>query len=199
MTQQIFESDEELWKRYDENRDQQAFGLLVRKHRERLMAFLIRFTRDADDSMDLLQETFKRFAQHYDGKRSSARTFLYCIAVNLARSHYRRVKNRREISLNDLEEEGVSLAGKNDYYREEMRMKLLQRALNQLRIQDREAIELKDVEGLTYRSAAQIIGCSEKRFEKKLSSARKRLMKIIMQNKEYEMLWREHARILENA
>ncbi|MGC9328472.1 MAG: RNA polymerase sigma factor, partial [Candidatus Hinthialibacter sp.] len=193
MTQQSFGPDEALWKRYDENRDQQAFGLLVRNHREPLLAFLIRLTKDVDESMDLLQETFKRFAQHYDGKRSSVKTFLFCIALNLARSHYRRVKNRREVSLNDLENEGVSPAGKNDYYREEMRLKLLQNALNQLRIQDREAIELKDVEGLTYRSAAQIIGCSEKQFEKKLLRARKRLINIITQNKEFEPLWRDNS------
>ncbi len=191
MNQLSLESDEELWRRYKENEDQQAFGLLMKKYRERVLAFLIRLTGESEESLDLLQETFRRFAQHFDATRSSAKTFLFCIAVNLARTHYKRTKKRWFVSLEELEERDASLVSENDFYRDELRFQIFQQGLNRLPIRDREAIELKDIEGLTYQSAAIIVGCSEKRFEKRLLRARKRLRIILTQSSEYEF-WMDH-------
>lgn len=182
------DSDEELWKRYHESHDQHAFCLLMKKHREGALGFLIRMTGDEEESLDLLQETFRKFALSYDPSRSSAKTFLFCIAANLARTHYRRSRKRMEISLDELAETETQLAQPSDYYRDEARLQLFQEGLNRLGVKDREAIELKDIEGLTYKSAAEIAGCSEKRFEKRLLRARKRFQHLLTKNKEYEIL-----------
>lgn len=182
------ETDEELWRRYSQRRDQQSFCLLMKKYREGALAFLIRMTGDEEESLDLLQEAMRRFALHFDPSRSSAKTFLLCIAANLARSHYKRSKKKFEISLDELEESELQIAQPCDSYREETRLRLFQEGLNRLGVKDREAIELKDVEGMTYKSAAEIAGCSEKRFEKRLLQARKRLIQIFTRNKEYECL-----------
>jgi len=188
MNQWLADSDEELWKRYRECGDQQAFGFLMKKYREGVLAFLLRMMGEEEESLDLLQETFRKFAQSYDPSRSSAKTFLFCIAANLARSHYRHWKNRLEISLDEIAECEAPMAQPDDYYREKLRLRLFQDGLNRLSVKDREAIELKDIEGMTYKSAAEIAGCSEKRFEKRLLQARKRFQQLITKNKEYDIL-----------
>lgn len=183
------EPDEELWKRYRENHDQNAFGHLIKRYRESVLAFLIRMTGGEEDAFDLLQESLRRFAQHYDPSRSAAKTFLFCIASNLAKSYYRSSMNKRyEVSFGDLEEAGTQPAAASDYHRDEMRLALFQNALNCLDFKDRQAIELKDIESMTYKTAADIAGCSEKRFEKRLAQARKRLRSVLTENKEYESL-----------
>ncbi len=183
------EPDEELWKRYRENHDQNAFCHLIKRYRENVLAFLIRMTGGENDAFDLLQEALWRFAQHYDPSRSAAKTFLFCIASNLAKSHYRSTRKKRyDISFGDLEEAGTQPAADGDFHRNEMRLALFQNALNRLEFKDRQAIELKDIESMTYKTAADIAGCSEKRFEKRLAQARKRLRSILMENKEYESL-----------
>jgi len=188
MNQLSNESDEELWKRYSQRQDQHAFCLLMKKHREGALAYLIRMTGDEEESLDLLQEAMRRFALHFEPSRSSVKTFLLCIAANLARSRYRRSKRNIEVSLDELEEAEIQFAQPSDYYRDEIRLRLFHDGLNRLGVKDREAIELKDVEGMTYKSAAEIAGCSEKRFEKRLLQARKRLIHILTRNKEYECL-----------
>ncbi len=182
------ETEEHLWHRYTHNNDHNAFANLVASHCEPVLAYLIRMLRDPDDAFDLLQETLRRFAFNYDPAKASPKTFLFRIAVNLARSHYKKKTRRQEISLNDLCEKGFDIPDWNQQSDEKMKTALLDDALSRLKANDREAIDLKDIQGFSYKSAAQILNCSEKRFEKRLAKARKRLQTILTENPKYESL-----------
>jgi len=71
--------------------DRDAFNELVLKHQKPLYSMLYRMVSDADDAADILQKTFVKAFTGIKGfeRRSSFRTWLYQIAINLAKNLYR--------------------------------------------------------------------------------------------------------------
>lgn len=74
--------------------DEKAFTQLVKEHQSALKSFLYRLTTRKGDTEDLMQETFIRAFQkiHSFKEDSSFRTWLFAIATNLARDHFRAQK-----------------------------------------------------------------------------------------------------------
>ncbi len=179
------DSEEELWKKYKENNDQYAFAKLVEPYKKPVLALLFRVINDQEEAFDLFQETLRRFAFNYDPAKSSPKTFIYKIALNVAKTQYSRNRKRTHISLDQLIENGADFEGTVNVSHEEKKMALLQDAILQLKPKDRDVIDLKDIEGLTYKESAEILGCTLKRFEKRLFKARQRLRKIIESRLKY--------------
>ena len=75
-----------------------AFATLVRRHHSPLLGYLYRMTGgDRALGEDLVQETFLRILQNLDQYQHPRRfkPWLYAIATNLARDHYKRADTRR--------------------------------------------------------------------------------------------------------
>src|SRR5436305_1789962 len=75
----------------------EAFGVLVRRYKDRLYPTLLRLTGCAEDAEDLLQDAFVRAFEklnRFHGD-SSFYTWIYRIAVNLALSDRRRRRTSR--------------------------------------------------------------------------------------------------------
>src|SRR5688572_6683328 len=72
-----------------------TFDDLVKQHRSSLQSFLYRLTASKEDAEDLSQETFVKAYLKKDSFKgeSSFKTWLFAIAANLAKDHFR-VKNR---------------------------------------------------------------------------------------------------------
>jgi RNA polymerase sigma-70 factor (ECF subfamily) len=72
--------------------DQDAFGLLVRRHTDRVYAFLRRWTANTHDAEDLAQETFLKayLGLHRFTPHRPFLPWLYAIARHTAISHLRR-------------------------------------------------------------------------------------------------------------
>src|SRR5690606_36385847 len=81
--------------------DRFAYGQIVRLYQDRLYNAVLRMVGDRDEARELTQEAFTRGLQKIDTFRgeSSAYTWLFRIAMNLAISQLRRVKRRRVFSL----------------------------------------------------------------------------------------------------
>ena len=80
----------------------QAFEILVGRHRGRIMAVALRFTRLREDAEDVVQQSFQKAFVHlrkFQGK-SSFSTWLTSIAINQARMWLRRSRGAREVSIN---------------------------------------------------------------------------------------------------
>ena len=71
--------------------DREAFDELVRKYQKPLYSLLYRMVSDADDAADLVQKTLVKAFTGISGfeHRSSFKTWLYQIAINLAKNLYR--------------------------------------------------------------------------------------------------------------
>lgn len=84
--------------------DREAFDELVLKHQRALYSMLYRMVSDADDAADILQKTLVKAYLGIRGfeRRSSFRTWLYQIAINLAKNLYRDRARAAKVPLDDV-------------------------------------------------------------------------------------------------
>ena len=149
--------------------DAAAFEQLVAERTGDIYALLFRLTGDAEEARDLAQETFLRAFQAIEKFRGDAdlKTWLYRIAINQARNRWRWWRRRRRdatVSLDatvgereqtiamHLEDASASDPEEETLARE--RQSQLREALQELRSAYREAVVLRDIEGLTYEEIA---------------------------------------------
>ena len=66
--------------------DDLAFETIVKRHRQRISAVALRYTRSREDAEDIVQQTFQRAFSHLQGfeGRSSFSTWLTSIVINQA-------------------------------------------------------------------------------------------------------------------
>ena len=149
--------------------DTAAFDLLVRKYQHRIAAVISRYIRDWSEVQDVAQDTFIRAYRAIKNFRGDAQfsTWLHTIAVNTAKNHLA-ANNRRppgeDIDVEDAEqfESGLRLRDTDTPERELMRQQLEQTvvaAVEALPQDLREAITLREVEGMSYEEIAERMDC----------------------------------------
>jgi RNA polymerase sigma-70 factor, ECF subfamily len=84
--------------------DRDAFDELVLKHQKPLYSLLYRMVSNQEDAADILQKTFIKAFTGISGfeRRSSFRTWLYQIAINLAKNLYRDRSRAALVPLDDV-------------------------------------------------------------------------------------------------
>lgn len=167
-SQECLTLDEELVRRVQRG-DVAAFDLLVRKYQHRIAALIGRYVADWSEVQDVAQETFIRAYRAIGNFRGDAQfyTWLHRIAVNTAKNHLV-AHNRRpptdDIDVDDAEQfdSGIRLRDSDTPERELMRQQLEQtvvRAVEALPEELRVAINLREVDGLSYEEIAERMGC----------------------------------------
>jgi RNA polymerase sigma-70 factor (ECF subfamily) len=159
--------------------DPEAFGELVRRHRDRLWAVALRTTSDPEDASDALQDAMisaYRNAASYRGD-AAVTTWLHRIVVNACLDRMRRRRARPTVPLP--EEDGETghrgLADpRDDLDRLELRLEI-DKALAALPLDQRAAIILVDVEGLSVAEAADALGVPEGTVKSRCSRGRAKL------------------------
>ena len=167
-----------------------AFDHLVHERSGEVYALLYRLTDDAEEARDLTQETFLRAFQHIDRFRGEAdlKTWIYRIAINQARNRWRwwrRRKHDQHVSLDDPDGQqqqslGARLRSKSSADPEQEtlareRERALRAALGTLGRPYREAVILRDVEGLSYEEVAAALEISVGTVKSRLSRGRMEL------------------------
>ncbi len=159
--------------------DPDAFGELVRRHRDRLWAVAVRTTGDPEDASDALQDAFVsayRNAASYRGE-AAVTTWLHRVVVNACLDRMRRRRARPTVPLPEEDGEtghrGVA-DPRDDLDRLELRMEI-DLALRNLPDDQRAAIVLVDVEGLSVAEAAEVLGIPEGTVKSRCSRGRARL------------------------
>jgi RNA polymerase sigma-70 factor (ECF subfamily) len=169
--------------------DQAAFGVLFRRHRDRLWAVALRTTGDPEDAADALQEAliaaFKRAAS-YRGD-AAVTTWLHRIVVNACLDRIRRRKVRLADPLPDDVEEyagrGSTITASLDDPVEsalgsERRAAVLV-ALETLPPEQRAALVLVDMEGYSIEETAQILECAPGTIKSRCSRGRAKLLPLL--------------------
>ena len=145
--------------------------------------YLLRVSGDRPLADELTGETFYRAMLALDGFRgeASVKTWLLRIARNL---YLRRAeRERRSISLDELEERGLSFAAQQgdpetELLRQE-RSQAIQRALLSLRESDRSILLLSAREGMSCRQIGEVLGISVTAVKVRLYRARRRLVSAL--------------------
>jgi RNA polymerase sigma-70 factor (ECF subfamily) len=158
----------------------------VERWQDRIYGAIFRMVRDPELTRDLAQETFLRAYSRLDSFRGGASfgTWLYSIAVNQVRSEMRRrsaAKNRPPLSLDALRgarDEGPGFdpaddapdAGESAAMKEDCRLLLAE--LDELDVEFREVIVLREFQGLSYDEIAATVGVPVGTVRSRLHRAR---------------------------
>jgi len=171
--------------------DAAAFETLVNERSGEIYGLLYRLTENGEEARDLTQETFLRAFQsivHFRGE-SDLRTWIYRIAINQARNRWRWWRRRRRdvtISIDAADANGrplgliTSLKSVNVPDPEQNaianeRERALRKALSSLRRVYREAVVLRDIEGLAYEEIATALDISVGTVKSRLARGRQEL------------------------
>lgn len=150
--------------------DKRAYGLLVEKYRRKLMRLLSRMVRDPDEIEDIAQETFIKAYRALPQFRGDAAfyTWLYRIAVNTAKNYLaaksRGMQTLSDQALNDEDEPDERLVAQDISTPEsELLTKQVAYAVNEaveaLPEELRQAITLREIEGMSYEEIAEAMDC----------------------------------------
>ena len=164
-----------------------AFEQLVAERSGEIYALLFRLTSDPEEARDLTQETFLRAFQGIQRFRGDAdlKTWLYRIAINQARNRWRWWRRRRRDATVSLDapmgdREQTLGAGLKDHTAVDPEQEVLANerenqlrgALQSLRSSYREAVILRDVEGLSYEEVAHTLQINIGTVKSRLSRGR---------------------------
>lgn len=151
--------------------DVDAFDTLILKYRERVYSVIYNLTSNREDASDLSQETFIKAFQsinRFKGK-SSFFTWLYRIALNTSLTHLRKNKLRRFFSFEKMVEEDhtegfiENLKTESDSDKAALMTELqetLNDAFQKLSVKHRTVITLYEIDGLSHKEIADIVGTS---------------------------------------
>ena len=139
------------------------FEELVERHSAEIFAYVWRMLRETSDAEDCLQETFLRAFRSYGRVRAGTnyRAWLYRIATNTARSHWKRRKrsDAHTIDLDpDRQADEMSVA---DRVEQKTLLAAVLRAVEALPDQQRAALIMRKYQELSYAEIATALECSE--------------------------------------
>jgi RNA polymerase sigma-70 factor (ECF subfamily) len=154
--------------------DQRAFGLLVLKYQRRIERLIGRMVRDTDLVEDIAQETFIRAYRALAQFRGEAQfyTWLYRIAVNTAKKALVDLKRDPLVSESALrgggDEDDETSSVENELTTAETPETVLaakeiaatvNSAMEALPDELRQAVTLREIEGLSYEEIAEVMNC----------------------------------------
>jgi RNA polymerase sigma-70 factor (ECF subfamily) len=170
-------ADAELLRRHVAG-DDQAFGELFRRHRDRLWAVALRTVCDPEEAADALQDAMvSAFRRAADFRGDSAvTTWLHRIVVNAALDRLRRRAARPAVPAGD-EQAFEALAGTTGDPAHTTDTRLdVDAALRTLPPQQRAALVVVDMLGFSVADAAVILGTSPGTVKSRCARARARLL-----------------------
>jgi RNA polymerase sigma-70 factor (ECF subfamily) len=168
----------------------EAFEILVHRHQQRILGSAIRLTRNRADAEDIVQQSFQKAFMHlsqFQGN-SSFSTWLTRIAINEALMWLRKKGSAVEVPIeHSSDENGATLtldfpysgpSPEDSCFRQEQKQ-ILSEALNELTPRVRKAIELRELEELSTREAARMVGVSVPVMKARVFHGRRKLQQAL--------------------
>lgn len=159
-----------------------AFAEIMRRHRQSIFRMVRACVGEADEALDLVQETFVAAHQalsRYDGDRSM-RAWLSTIAINKCRDWGRKRTVRRFLAFAapigpEAEAVADDQVAVDDAAGDRQELDRVTRAISGLPTALKESLVLRTIEGLSQAETADALGISEKAVETRLYRARRTL------------------------
>ncbi len=174
--------------------DNEAFGELVTRYQDRLFGTLVHMLGSVHDARDVGQEAFLSAFEklHTFRKEASFYSWLFRIAYNAAVTNRRKLKRRGGSLDANYERTGNEPADPNPttdpshQLRTEERVQQVRDALDQLAPDYRDALILKEMEGMRYDEIADLLGCPIGTVRSRIHRARYELKEILERSMERE-------------
>lgn len=175
-------SDQDLMKLVQAG-DFSPAGEIFERYSPRIYNFSYRFLKSPQAAEDVTQDVFikmLKYAQQFHGDAKLS-TWLFSIAANLCRDHLRKADNKAK----EPEETLMMIAAPREERPDQVleareNERRIQKALELLTAEQKEAILLSRYQGLSYAEIAQIAGCSEGAVKTRVFRAMETLKKHLI-------------------
>ena len=151
------EHEEQLIERVKNNRDMNAYGILIDRYQSNLRLFIYRLTNNWDLTDDISQDTFIKAFDNLDkySHRNSFQNWLMKIAHNLVRSEYRSINTVKKVFAKlfaepSYQENWIGLTGSEQ--------NRLNQALQSLQLGERTAVVLNFSYDMSHQDIANWLG-----------------------------------------
>ncbi len=171
-------TDEELMAAYVDG-DHEAFRELFRRYAPVLLRLTVRHLRSEELAREVVQQTFFQVhAARRDFRLDrKLRPWVFTIAMNLVREHYRKKKRRKETDLDEAREPAAVI--ERGPLEQKERARLLRAALDRLPASQREVVELHWFEERPFVEVAAIVGSTEGAVRVRAHRAYKKLKELL--------------------
>jgi len=159
--------------------DLEAFDQLMRAHEKQVLGTALRLMGNLEDAQDAAQEAFLRLYKSLTRLPDiqGIKPWLYRVTVNVCNDMHRARRRRAWEPLSGEEQASSQLDPELAWAHQE-RGRLVELALKTLPEKERAAVVLRDMQGLSTREVAGILGSSEVTVRSQISVARGKLKKF---------------------
>jgi len=179
--------DKELYNNYL-NGQKEAFEFLYNKYKKRIEYFIFNIVKDYQKAEDIAQESFIYIMQNKMKENVSFKYYIYMVAKSRAINYINVEKRRNEISekylynsIDSIEKDVL------EFIIEEESKKEVINAIEQLEEKYRNAIYLVNIEKLSYKETAEILGQTLQNTKNLVHRGKKELRKILLKKRFDEM------------
>tara|TARA_Y100000588_G_C14240096_1_gene918962 strand:- start:1323 stop:1898 length:576 start_codon:yes stop_codon:yes gene_type:complete len=149
-----------------------AFQQFYNKYYQRLLSYIITFTKDRDQAKDIVQEAFVILWTNRESidTSKSPKSYIFFVARNIFIDHYR--KEKRDLQfLIELKETALSEQIENDSEEIKQRIEKIKRMIENLPEKCKIILKLSKIEGLNYQEIANHLNISPKTVESQMRIA----------------------------
>jgi RNA polymerase sigma-70 factor (ECF subfamily) len=166
-------------------KDNPAWEQIVVRFRRKIFHIAYKFTGKHDEAEDLTQEIFLKVFKSLDkfNRDADFSTWLGSVARNYCIDRYRAQKREREVLVEDLVAFDTAPAVSGNPYRaleDRDRRSFLRRGLDLLPEKLREAVVLRDLQGLSYQEMAERLGLPEGTVKSRINRGREELARLLL-------------------
>ena len=174
--------------------DAEAWEEIVRQYNRRIYSVCYRFTGSTDDAEDLAQEVFiklYRTLASYAPEKGAFATWVMTMTRNLLVDHFRKTKQDRATDSLDAglteEEDSLSLGDKiqdqspsaDDRIQRRETQEMVQKAIQKLSPELREAVILRDLQDMDYKEIAVALKVPEGTVKSRINRGRMELARLL--------------------
>ena len=166
-------------------KENSAWDLVVARFRRKVFHIAYKFTGKHDEAEDLTQEIFLKVFRSLDKFHRDADfgTWLSSVARNYCIDRYRASKREKEVLVEDALAYDLAPAASGNPYRaleDQDRRSLVRRGLEQLPGKLREAVILRDLQGLSYQEMAMRLALPEGTVKSRINRGREELARLLL-------------------
>ena len=158
---------------------QDIFSDLYREHSSYMFGVCLRYTKNAEDAEDVMQEGFMKVYHALDKFKgeSNIKTWMQSIMINTAINHYRQKKRKAYKNIEEANFENIKVL--DDTIISQMSTDELLEVINELPSGYRMVFNLHSIEGYKHKEIAEILGVTEGTSKSQLSKAKLAIQSLI--------------------
>ena len=180
-------TDEELIFRFQEG-NSDAYNEIVHRYKDKLVNFVYRYTGNYDDCEDIAQDTLIKVytSKHLYKEIAKFSTWIYTIAINLAKTKVIKKQKMKTFSLSDAyDDEDKDFDISDEAFTPDVNANAkflsqhIQNALSRINDNYRELVIMRDIEDLSYEEIVEITGLPMGTVKSRINRGREKLQELL--------------------